>query len=362
MADFWNELVLIINKNSEWLVQICLVLSATLLASIILQRIIHRIYGTISGDNPASWRYVIISSLSLPVRVFVWVGGITLSLSVLYEQFHIAIIKSLLGFQPAIHTAVVAWFLVRFSSRYFNFAAIKYENVSNSAALTMEKVAKTVILIAMILLILPSLGISINGLLTFGGIGGIVVGLAAKDMIANLFGAIMIHFDRPFAIGDWVAIPEKDVEGTVENIGWRQVVIRRFDKRPVFVPNSMFGNMVVINPSRMTHRRFNEIIGIRYDDIKLVSQIVNDIKDYLLNHQQIDKKAALLVNLDKFSAYSVDIFVYALSRNTDWAGFLDIKQEILLKISDIISAHGAEIAFPTQLVQLSSNADIIPNN
>ena len=94
----------------------------------------------------------------------------------------------------------------------------------------------------------------------------------------------MIYFDKPFKIGDWIRSPDRSIEGTVETIGWRLTVIRTFDKRPLYVPNSVFTNIAVENPRRMSNRRINETIGVRYDDMKSVSKIVDDIKAMLSSH------------------------------------------------------------------------------
>ena len=103
-------------------------------------------------------------------------------------------------------------------------------------------------------------------MLTFGGVGGLIVGLAAKDLLSNFFGGMMIYFDRPFKVGDWIRSPDRQIEGTVERIGWRMTIIRTFDKRPLYVPNSVFSSIVVENPSRMLNRRINETFGLRYQD------------------------------------------------------------------------------------------------
>ena len=77
---------------------------------------------------------------------------------------------------------------------------------------------------------------------------------------------MFVYLDRPFAVGDWVRSPDREIEGTVENIGWRVTRIRTFDKRPLYIPNSIFSQIAVENPSRMSNRRIKETIGIRYDD------------------------------------------------------------------------------------------------
>ncbi len=210
---------------------------------------------------------------------------------------------------------------------------------------------------------LQTLGYSISGVLAFGGIGGIAIGFAAKDLLANFFGGLMLYLDRPFIVGDWIRSPDRDIEGTIEKIGWRLTLIRTFDKRPLYVPNSMFANISVENPSRMTNRRIYETIGIRYDDFKSTKNIVDDIKKMLLAHPEIDTDKLIMVNFNTFSASSLDFFVYCFTKTTDWATFHEIKQEILLKVGEIIESHQAEIAFPTSTIHLQNQSlQLEPDN
>lgn len=99
------------------------------------------------------------------------------------------------------------------------------------------------------------LGFSLSGVLAFGGIGGIAVGFAAKDMLANFFGGLAIYLDRPFIVGEWIRSPDHEIEGTVEHIGWRQTRVRAFNKNPIYVPNSLFSTIVVETPTRTRSSR-----------------------------------------------------------------------------------------------------------
>jgi len=209
-----------------------------------------------------------------------------------------------------------------------------------------------------VLVVMQTLGYSVSGILAFGGIGGVAVGFAAKDLLANFFGGLMVYLDRPFAVGDWIRSPDRDIEGTVEEIGWRLTIIRTFDKRPLYLPNSTFTSIAVENPSRMSNRRIYETIGIRYDDLDKMSVIVEDVKKLLLAHPDIDTDQTMIVNFNRFSESSLDFFVYTFTRTINWVEFHEVKQDVLLKISEIIARHGAEIAYPTQTVHL---ADSLPS-
>ena len=188
------------------------------------------------------------------------------------------------------------------------------------------------------------------------------MGFAAKDLLANFFGGFIIHLDRPFKVGDWVRSPDRNIEGTVEHIGWRLTTIRTFDKRPLYVPNAAFTTIAVENPSRMTNRRISETIGIRYADVHSMKKIVDEIRDMLKNHEDIAADETLIVNFLAFNASSLDIMVYAFTKTTQWVRFHEVKEDVLLKISDIIESHGAEVAFPTRTLHLPDGVKVSGDN
>lgn len=214
----------------------------------------------------------------------------------------------------------------------------------------LAKLTRLSVVISAVLVALPTLGIEITALLAFGGVGGIAVGFAAQDLLSNFFGGLMIYLDRPFAIGDWIRSPDREIEGTVESIGWRLTVVRTFDKRPLYVPNSVFAKLALENPSRMTNRRIYETIGIRYKDAAKMDQIVQDVHAMLRAHEEIDQDQTLIVNFNGFGKSSLDFFVYTFTKTTNWVKFHEIKQDVMLRIIRIVHEHQADFAFPTTTV------------
>jgi MscS family membrane protein len=163
-------------------------------------------------------------------------------------------------------------------------------------------------------------------------------------------------------VGDWIRSPDKNIEGKVENIGWRLTRIRTFDKRPLYVPNSTFMQISVENPSRMTNRRIFETIGIRYSDVAKMSAIVSSVKTMIEAHPDLDMDQTVIVNFDKFASSSLDFFVYCFTKTTEWIPYHAIKQDVLLKIIGIIESHGAECAFPTSTLHVANPIRIEPES
>ena len=224
--------------------------------------------------------------------------------------------------------------------------------MDRATADAITKLLRVSIIITALLVALQTLGFSISGVLAFGGIGGIAVGFAAKDLLSNFFGGLMLYLDRPFVVGEWIRSPDREIEGTVEDIGWRLTRIRTFDKRLLYVPNATFASITVENPSRMSHRRIYETIGLRYDDAPRVVAILDAIRTMLREHPDIDQSQTLMVNLNAFGPSSLDFFVYTFTRTTVWTEYHEVKERILVRIHEIIAEHGAEIAFPTRTLHV----------
>ena len=144
----------------------------------------------------------------------------------------------------------------------------------------------------------------------------------------------------------------------MEEIGWRRTVIRTFDKRPLYVPNSAFTTISVENPQRMWNRRIKETIGVRYDDLARVPAILADIREYLRTSPLIEPDRIIMVNFNQFGASSLDFFIYCFTRTVVWTEYHTAKEEVLLGIAAIIEKHGAEVAFPTTTVHVPNGIEM----
>ena len=171
----------------------------------------------------------------------------------------------------------------------------------------------------------------------------------------------MIFMDKPFDIGDWIRSPDRNIEGTVEYIGWRLTRIRTFDKRPLFVPNSIFSTISVESPTRMHNRRIKKVIGLRYEDAGKVRGILAAVKTMLEEHSDIDQNALTMVNLVEFADSSLNFMVYTFTKTTNWGAYQAIQEDVLLKIIDIITEFGAECAFPSRTLYVPSGEITVKN-
>jgi len=345
---FYNKLM-----ANLWVTQVFIVVFSVLAINFMQKRVLIRLLNRFRPTSK-TWDDAFVEALQKPLSVFVWIVGISFAAQIVQSKTGAVIFDAVEPVRDIGVIATITWFLIRLIRRVEKNIIHKGEeqeqNYDRTTVDVIGKILRMSLIITAVLVTMQTLGYSISGILAFGGIGGIAVGFAAKDMLANFFGGLMIYLDRPFAIGDWIRSPDKDIEGTVEEIGWRLTVIRTFDKRPLYVPNSVFTSISVENPSRMENRRIYETIGIRYNDFGKMDEIITDVRSMLQNHPEIDNTKTLIVNFNSFAPSSLDFFVYTFTRTTEWVHFHEVKQEILLKIGEIISSHGAEIAFPTSTI------------
>lgn len=309
---------------------------------------------TRATENP--WDDALFDAVRKPASLFIWMMGISFAAEIVSRHTEAVIFDYVDEVRAAAVVVVLTWFLLRFINKVeHNFVEKRMkENLQfdQTAVDAIGKLLRATTVITATLVMMQTFGFSIGGILAFGGVGGIAVGFAAKDMLANFFGGMTIYLDKPFKVGDWIRSSEKEIEGTVERIGWRSTRIRTFDQRPLYVPNSVFTNIVVENPSRMFARRIFETIGVRYDDFGKLETIVDEVREMMTSHEDIAQERTLMVNFDAFADSSLNFFVYAFTRTRVWAEYHAVKQDVLLKIGRIIEKHGAEIAFPTRTLHM----------
>jgi MscS family membrane protein len=337
--------------NSSWLgsIKIFSIVLITFMASYLTKIVLKRLNAQFKKTDNL-WDDTLLWAAGKPLSLLIWIVGLAFSAAMADEVAGTDFYSFAENIRRLGVIIVLAWFVLRLISgteRIVISPEKMTEPMDPTTVSAMSKLLRGSVFITATLVVLQSMGYSISGVLAFGGIGGIAIGFAAKDLLANFFGGLMIYLDRPFKVGDWVRSPDQNIEGTVEKIGWRLTTIRTFDKRPLYVPNGTFATISVENPSRMSHRRINEVVGIRYDDADLMEAIIADVKAMLIADDEIDESQTLIVNFDKFNASSLDFFIYTFTKTTNWIRYHEVKQAVLLKTYRIISKHGAQIAFPT---------------
>lgn len=316
--------------------------------------------------------------ISKPILWFLIISSISISLAIL--AFPKPASPEFVMWVNASYIITLSWLAILLFKGYgiaiLGSIAEKNNTFRREVINLLLKITYFLIILVAILVLLKNFGFNISALIASLGIGGLAVAFAVKDMLANFFASVVLLFDNSFNQGDWIVCG--DIEGTVVEMGLRRTTIRTFDNAMLFVPNSLLANSSVRNWNRRkVGRRIRMQIGVTYSSTPdQIRACVQDIKNMLLNHPKIAKesderpplshyeldlkqnivslddllgyKSNLFVVLDEFADSSINILVYCFSTTVNWGEWLDVRQDVMLKIMDILSSHNLSFAFPSQ--------------
>ncbi|MGB0989248.1 MAG: mechanosensitive ion channel family protein, partial [Halarcobacter sp.] len=284
-------------------------------------------------------------------------------------------INTIVPWINTIYIGILTWavyaLLDNWISNYAENLVEKYPNVRREMIAFILRITKVVLILLVILFLFTQLGIDIKAIAASLGVGGIAIALASKDTLANFFGSLNIMTDNSFSQGDWIIA--NDVEGTVVDIRMRTTRVRTFDNAMITIPNSELATTHIKNYSkRKIGRRIKMSIGVTYESsMSDVKNLKEDIREMLINHPDIATinnsivgrtrrfesakredlqgvKRTLLVYIDEFDNSSVNILVYCFTRSPDWEEWLRVKEDVIMKISELVDKNNCEFAYPTQ--------------
>jgi MscS family membrane protein len=350
------EALLSFLKIYGWYIEIFFIISASVGIHFIINFLYRKFYPKLA-ETGKIWDDALAFSLYRPLQILTASIGLSLVFDILQHHFHMPFFMNIAALIRKTGLIVLLiWFVANLSEevekKFLNGDHGNSRLADKTTVHAILQILRISVFVAAGLVFMQSVGIPISGIIAFGGIGGIAVGFAAKDLLANFFGALMIFLDRPFSIGEWIRSPDRNIEGIVEHIGWRLTRIRTFDKRPLYIPNSIFSNISVENPARMTNRRIYTKIGIRYADSAKMETIVEQVEEMLKTHQDIDHSKLTLVKFVEFAPHALEFLIYAFTKATRLQPFLKVQQDIYLKILAIIRKNGAQVAYPTTTLDL----------
>ena len=209
-----------------------------------------------------------------------------------------------------------------------------------------RKSLKVFVIVVGALVTLDNLGINITAAIASLSIGGLAVGLAAQDTLANLFGAVAVFVDKPFRIGDRIKL--EGVDGTVETIGLRSTRVRSVDSHLVAIPNKIMGNAIITNITQRPHIKTEMNIGLAYDmPLVKLKQAIKLLEEIYRAHPQTED---LIVSFNKFADSTLNVQVIHWWKGTDQKVYFAGMQELNLKIKERFDVEGIEFAFPTQTI------------
>ncbi|HOW65127.1 MAG TPA: mechanosensitive ion channel family protein [Candidatus Paceibacterota bacterium] len=228
------------------------------------------------------------------------------------------------------------------------------EQFSRQLLPLISKTLKVFVVIVAVLVTSQNLGLNVTGLIASLSIGGLAMGLAAQDTLANLFGAVAVLVDKPFKVGDRIKLDQ--VDGTVETIGFRSTCVRNLDGHLVTVPNKTMGNATITNITARPNIKSVMNIGITYDTppdkvLRAVAILEEVYRSHPMTHD-------VWISFDKFNDFSLNLLVIYWWKSTVYKDFLAGMQDLNLKIKQRFGAEGIEFAFPTQTVHLQRDSGV----
>ncbi|HLR79279.1 MAG TPA: mechanosensitive ion channel family protein [Bacillota bacterium] len=254
---------------------------------------------------------------------------------------------------------LVAWGLYNLTSPtsilFKRFNANSKVKIDDILVPFLSKGIRFIIIALSISVIAEEFDYDVNGFVAGLGLGGLAFALAAKDMIANLFGGVVIVTEKPFNIGDWILTPS--VEGTVEDITFRSTKVRTFSQALVTVPNATLANESITNWSKMGKREVTFNLRLTYDTpAKRVKEVVDEIEDLLKSHPGVHQET-IFVTFDQYIEDGLEIFLYFFTKTTDWGEYLRVREDINLRILEILDQKQISIAIPSRRLYTNKEVD-----
>ncbi len=207
---------------------------------------------------------------------------------------------------------------------------------------------------------LQSLGLDVNSVLAIGGVGGLAIGLAGREIFENLFSGLLIMGSRAFDVGDEVvlfSLEEKRVEGIVQDVGWYRTVVRDFEREVYVIPNSLFSRTVVLNVTRKGREwRFFEFIHVRLKDLDKVEAIVSDMRRIIRQDARVLQKLHKRAFLDEINREYISIYISFYLEATNRDAFMSLRHQFFLDLVDCVQRNGGEVAEKKLIVEYSRDA------
>tara|TARA_B110001454_G_scaffold65667_1_gene63848 strand:- start:803 stop:1930 length:1128 start_codon:yes stop_codon:yes gene_type:complete len=296
----------------------------------------------------------IVEVIEGPLKFLPVVAGFFIASS--YIDFSLAVQNFIDLLNRSFITIFIFWLLHQLVVP-FSFLIKKFEEkISKPLVDWTLRGLKILIFILGIVAILELWGIKVGPVIAGLGLFGVAVALGAQDLFKNLISGIMILMERRFTIGDAILV-SGEVEGVVEQIGFRSTLVRRFDSTPVMVPNFKFAEQSVTNYSKRHHRRIRWLIGLEYrTSIDQLKKIRDELTHLIKNDKDFAKNdnTSFFVRIDSFSDSSIDLLIQAFTLTNDWGEYLKIKEKLAVNIIEIVENNKAGFAFPSQSIYLES--------
>jgi MscS family membrane protein len=350
--DAWNEIARVWSMGvfgmtyGQIFAAVGILLLALLLRGFIARTIIRWITRAAAGTK-TNLDDALVKAISEPLKLLPLIFGVYAAMSILNvtPEWHAVADKVM----QSLVALAVFWTLNR-AVAAFSFLLGAYKNTLGWLIRTLE-----ILFLAMgVAAVLQIWSVPILPVLGGLGIFGVALAFGAQDLVKNVISGIFILIEKRLTPGEWIVVPDV-VEGIVEEIGFRSIIVRQFDKTPVYVPNAVFSDNTVKNYSRMSHRRIKWVIGLEYrSSVPQLKYVRDEIEAYIWTSEDFAKppEAGLMVYIDGLNESSIDILVYCFTHATAWDAWMAAKERLAVKIMEIVKAAGTDFAFPSRTLYM----------
>lgn len=337
--------IVFFKKNYVIIIYLLLITLSVKLALSFFNKIYTKVMHT-NKSKQFSWGKTLVKAAALPFKTLVWTLGITVGSTLVLAGESWVLAKVYLV-QELIAVVCITWIplsIVRqLGASWHKGVCISGINIDNNTTHLLLKLAQIIIVFMGLEASFIIMGFNLNSLLAIGSIGGAAIAFASQDLLSNFFGAIIIHLDKPFALGDSIEIGS-DIKGKISSIGWRMTNIINQEHHSVYVPNSIFTKKAIKNLSHINNFVIKETICLDHDSIPLINKITTDIVAALKAHSKVDYDDNISAVLNQISLDGASIDVAVCLAETDKNVCKAIKHELLLAIHNIIYINGGKLA------------------
>ena len=339
----------------EVLTNIGVIAGITLLTILFIRAILVGSLLKITGKTDSVHDDAIVGALKkpltlIPIGIALFAILQEINLDETYQSYGELLIKSYFYL-------AVFWSLADAITPVRDFVGEKYDFLTPTLRNWIFRTLKFIAYLVGVVSVLELWGVDAASIIAGLGLFSVALALGAQNFFKNLIGGLLIIGEKRFKQGDWINI-EGVAEGEVEKIDFRSTLIRRFDKAPIFVPNSVLSDSEIINFSEMPFRRVRFNVGLIYQTTpETILNIRKDIEDYIAKSDDLVNadEATTTIRVTQFNDSSIDLLIYCFTKSTRWYDYTKAKEDLILEIIKIVKNNGSDFAYPTQTIHLEKD-------
>ena len=339
----------------EAMTNIGVIVGITLLTILIIRTIVVGSLLKITGKTDSVHDDAIVGALKkpltlIPIGIALFAILQEINLDETYQSYGELLIKSYFYL-------AVFWSLADAITPVRDFVGEKYDFLTPTLRNWIFRTLKFIAYLVGVVSVLELWGVDAASIIAGLGLFSVALALGAQNFFKNLIGGLLIIGEKRFKQGDWINI-EGVAEGEVEKIDFRSTLIRRFDKAPIFVPNSVLSDSEIINFSEMPFRRIRFNVGLIYQTTpETILNIRKDIEDYVAKNDDLVNadEATTTIRVTQFNDSSIDLLIYCFTKSTRWYDYTKAKEDLILEIIKIVKNNGSDFAYPTQTIHLEKD-------